>query len=62
MGFAAESERDRLRRADLNKEIARAAMGGNLWDYLGLLSPAASDAPGEGTLTWLARRLGLLGS
>lgn len=52
-----EVERDRIRRADLNDEIARASFGSGVLDYLGLLAPAR-DVPQDVSLPgWLARRL-----
>lgn len=52
-----EVERDRIRRADLNDEIARASLGSEVLDYLALLSPAR-DLPQDISLPgWFARRV-----
>lgn len=56
-----DAAREQDRRADLNDEMARAALGGGTWDFVTLLAPEAAVAgPSGGVLTRLARRLGLL--
>lgn len=57
-----EVERDRIRRADLNDEIARASLGSEFLDRLALLSPARDLSSDDSLPGWLARRLRPAGS